>query len=227
MTDFTPVHEEHREIKQRFSPYLNSDDIMYIIEGGSLDCMGGLILAEDFPNAQIYCFEPNPLQKAICQVNADKHPNIHFIPKGLTNENCTRDFYSVDARRNGNIGVSSLFPFDDNFRNWHTWWHLPPTPIECVNLYSWCQEQEIPHIDIIDLDIQGAELPCLYGMGDYIQNLKAIKIEVNLTPYYLGGQADYKEIDKFMGGVNFQKIYEDTGNGMDKNAYYVNRDLIL
>ncbi len=199
---------------------------MYIVEGGSLDCVGGLILAEDFPNAQIYCFEPNPLQKTVCQINADKHSNVHFIPKGLADENCTRDFYSVDARRDGNIGVSSLFPFDDQFRNRHNWWHLPPTPVECVNLNDWCQEQNIAHIDILELDIQGAELMCLRSIPNYFHTLKAIKIEVNLTPYYVGGKADYEEIDEFMENANFKKIYEDKGNGLDKTVYYVNRDLI-
>ncbi len=188
--------DDHEEIYTIFADYIKKDEIKYIVEGGSRDCGGGLALAQIFTNAQVYCFEPNPLQECICQINADKHPNVHFVPKGLTDKNSTLDFYSVDVAKGGNVGVSSLFPFDDKYLHKHPWRHHSPIPVECVNLRDWCQENDIPHIDILDLDIQGAEIPCLIGMGDYLDTLKAIRVEVNLEPYYSGCDSSYEAINE-------------------------------
>jgi FkbM family methyltransferase len=60
-------------------------------------------------------------------------------------------------------------------------------------------------IDFINLDIQGAELLALKGIGEDIKNVKAIFTEIN-TEYVYKNCALVHEIDEYLSKYNFKRV---------------------
>lgn len=72
--------------------------------------------------------------------------------------------------------------------------------------------------DIINLDIQGAELKALKGLGDW-RNIKAIFSEVNYREMYKGCALE-PELTEFLLSKGFKKVEEvDTGCGWGDALY--------
>ena len=80
-------------------------------------------------------------------------------------------------------------------------------------------------IDFVNLDIQGAELLALKGMGADIKNIKAIYTEVN-TEYVYEDCALMTQIDDYLANFNFvrvaTKMWSDHPWG---DALYINKEI--
>jgi len=63
----------------------------------------------------------------------------------------------------------------------------------------------IKDIDFINLDIQGAELLALQGIGDELENVKAIFTEIN-TDYVYENCALVEQIDYFLSLYSFNRV---------------------
>jgi hypothetical protein len=57
--------------------------------------------------------------------------------------------------------------------------------VESITLQSWAQRQGISKIDIIWMDLQGAELRALKGMGHLVRSVKLIFTEVEYKQIYV------------------------------------------
>ncbi len=82
-------------------------------------------------------------------------------------------------------------------------------------------ELDFSNYDFLNLDIQGAELLALKGLGDNIKNFKYIYTEVNVD-YLYKECALMGEIDEYLGGFGFSRadtyILERLGWG---DAFYI------
>lgn len=72
------------------------------------------------------------------------------------------------------------------------------------------QQEGIEQIDLLCIDIQGAALNALKGLGDHINNVKYIITEVEYNTIYRG-EALFPEIKAFMSEKGFQCFYEESG----------------
>lgn len=71
----------------------------------------------------------------------------------------------------------------------------------------------------LNLDIQGAELKALKGMGDLIKNCVAVYTEVNVKELYKGC-ALLPEMDAYLGQLGFVGVEEQiTGHGWGDKLY--------
>lgn len=67
------------------------------------------------------------------------------------------------------------------------------------------KRHNISNIDLLKIDVQGAELDVLRGMGDMIDDVKEIQIEISLTNYN-EGSPDHIERLKFMKDAGFTPV---------------------
>lgn len=73
--------------------------------------------------------------------------------------------------------------------------------------------------NVINLDIQGAELKALKGLHEYWENIEAVFTEVNYREMY-EGCALVGEMDEFLEEKGFKKVEEvDTGAGWGDALY--------
>ena len=167
-----------------------------IIDAGTRDLNQSIEFSQEFPEAKIYSFEPNPHQYQICAEKALAYPNIKVFPFALSDVEGEATFHVTPS----NMGASSLLepmdvPFGEN--RFHT------VKVQTVRLDRVLSELGVSKVDILWMDIQGGELAALRGYGDYIKTTDFIQCEATQFAYYKGHPLR-PELEKFF----------------DENGYY-------
>jgi FkbM family methyltransferase len=173
-----------------------------------------LLINKHIPNCKIYSFEPvsSTYEKLIRNKNG--YENIKPIMKGLYNENCSLkiNIFKYDEH-------SSIFDIEGpetNLKNKEI--------IELIRGDDFINENNISHIDLLKMDIEGAEYNALKGFEKSLREgkIKAIQFEygyINITTkkllidyYNLFESHDYILGKIFPKNVEFRKYdfkYED------------------
>tara|TARA_R100001082_G_scaffold74758_1_gene43200 strand:+ start:222 stop:827 length:606 start_codon:yes stop_codon:yes gene_type:complete len=138
----------------------------YIIEIGSKDCQEALTFTKLFPNAHIVSFECNPKLLPQCRTNAAKSNNITLIEKCVTDNTDDNLFYlpkNLD-------GTASL--------------HQPNFLYDTVNVDTIRMDQFLTDqtIDLLWIDVQGAESKVLNSFGSKLNQVNTIYCEVDVSP---------------------------------------------
>jgi FkbM family methyltransferase len=218
MLDHISVEKNLLEFVRTYKDII-SDNVRVIFELGARDCNETLGFHKLFPDAQIFTFECNPATLPICREAVQAIPSIHLIEKAVANRDGIVKFYPIDPTRtetswsNGNPGASSLFkasgkyPVEKYFQN--------EIEVEAISLKTFLSASKINQIDLLWMDIQGAELIALEGLGEWIKRVRLIHLEVEFIEIY-GGQPLYPQIAAFLkkNGFVFVKFtYESSYSG--------------
>jgi len=161
------------------SEKLNFDDIKIILDIGSRDGLQSLEFNRWFPNAKIFAFEPIPTSYEFSKQITKDVENINVLPFAINSYNGKTKFYHVF---NGNVGASSLLKTTNHYRAQE--WLQNEIEVECINLSDWLKENNIEKIDLIWMDVQGAENIVLSSLGEYLKEVDAIATEVGLIQLY-------------------------------------------
>lgn len=76
------------------------------------------------------------------------------------------------------------------------------TQIETETLAGWAGRSGVDRLDVLKLDVQGAELAVLRGAGALLDGVRALDLEVEFNPIY-SGQPLFSEIDAFLREQGF------------------------
>lgn len=177
-----------------FKSILNKDNPK-IIEIGAHFGEDSVRFSETFANAEIFCFEPDPRCVKVFKKYV-KNKNIKLFPIALSDKNGTAEFYQsydnnivdfvpnkydwIDVKdyndnKLSNSGSSSL---KAGYRN-----NLDKIVVETKRFDDWYIENNISDIDLVWIDVQGAEKEVLDGIGDIINNIGLIWIEYGEKEY--------------------------------------------
>lgn len=166
-------------LQERFTSLIDKQSIHTIVECGSRDGLDTIALLEYFEPDVIYTFECNPESIPVCLGNIEGQDKIQFIGAAVTNVDARVPFYPTDTTKDQNIGASSLFKHLRGF---------PQTETEVwgMRLDTFMKEFGIKHIDLLCMDIQGAEPLAIEGLGDRINDVTYIITEVANKIFYEG-----------------------------------------
>lgn len=178
---------------------LFGEKVLWILEIGARDCRETLGFAERFPSARIFAFECNPATLPTCRAATAGRPNIRLIEKAVAEKPGRLAFYPVDPTVNA--GASSLYQASGRYE-------LERYPqsrieVEAVTLQSFLETEAIPHVDLLWMDIQGAELAALKGLGTRIDDVALIHAEVEFEEIY-SGQPLFPEVRAFLESHGFR-----------------------
>jgi FkbM family methyltransferase len=152
-----------------------------------------------FPDAEIYCFEPNPNVFVSLKNNYINDNHIHCYPVGVGDMNGELTF-----NINANTGTSS-FSTPTKYHQAHQARRiLSQQTVPVVTLDAFVQEQSIRHVDILKLDIEGYEMKALHGASNLLdqQRIDVIYSEVNIVRSY-DGQAVFHELTTFLDSRDY------------------------
>ena len=149
---------------ETISDYINFDDIKTIFDVGSRDGHQSVEFRTWFPEARIVAFEANPNQISLC-VNTTKKHNVEIVPKAAGDTNGKTIFFIAS----NNVGASSLLKNANHPRS--NKWPQSKTTVDMVRIDDWCSQNNIDTIDLLWMDVQGAEKIVLDGCGDYLKNV--------------------------------------------------------
>jgi len=188
---------------EKFITYLNDKNKPYVIfDIGSRDCKQSIEFYKTFPNAKIYAFECNPNTLNLCEENIIPYQDRITLIKGAV---CDYDgsitFYPINQEKtittwqDGNPGASSLFKSNGTYT--HETYVQDEIITNCHRLDTIMNEHNIPCVDIIWMDLQGAELLALKGLGNKLSSVEYVYTEVSHKEMYTD-QSLFPEINDYL-----------------------------
>ena len=210
---------------EKFITYLNDKNKPYVIfDIGSRDCKQSIEFYKTFPNAKIYAFECNPNTLNLCEENIIPYQDRITLIKGAV---CDYDgsitFYPINQEKtittwqDGNPGASSLFKSNGTYT--HETYVQDEIITNCHRLDTIMNEHNIPCVDIIWMDLQGAELLALKGLGNKLSSVEYVYTEVSHKEMYTG-QVMYKELNDYMIKNNFSILNNLSFTGWQEDVIY-------
>lgn len=170
-----------------------------IFEFGSFDGGDAIRLKAAYPKSTIYSFEPDPGR---CSIIEKLGILIHYA--AISDRNGIASFERCIDPNEGDLlygPAGSLLKHKQ--KHLETFNHLSYELINVptITLASFCLVSEIPKIDLLHMDVEGAELKVLHGLGKWLRP-KAIFLECHMTEFYEGA-APISVIEDWMHSNNY------------------------
>lgn len=178
---------------------------------------------------QIYSFEPFSDSYEKLLLNASGFTNVSCNQVGLSNFTGRADFYvnAMDA-------TNSLLGFDSEkikllgFGDTSTVQNVGKSQIDVITLDDFCADNKIEAIDILKLDVQGAELIALDGAKKMLEakKIKSIYTEIAFSAVYQK-QALFGSICEFLSNYSinlfsfYNLIYNRHGRLVSGDAIFI------
>jgi FkbM family methyltransferase len=166
---------EHERFAMELEPYfltLRGGDYRMIVDAGAAVGQFTVVAAAKFANARVAAFEPSARQRILLRRNARLNgvlDRIEVVPCGLWDSEGVHRF-----RTHGAIGS-----LEDTHQ-------LPPgfvfaERIRTVTLDGWARRAGISRLDLVKMDIEGAEIEAVRGMQNV---LRALRPELLVQAYH-------------------------------------------
>jgi FkbM family methyltransferase len=201
-----------------------------VFDIGSRDGIQAVELANLFGEAEVVAIECNRETLEKCRRNVAHNPRIRLVDKAINSYTGRCAFYPIDPARtittlpDGNPGASSLFianadyPSEKYVQN--------KVDVDCIRLDVLCRQLQIDVIDLIWMDLQGAELLALQSAGALLDKVRYIYTEVSHRPIY-DGQCLFDDVDAFLTTHGFKLCTKVDRNRWQQDLIYENtRELI-
>tara|TARA_B100000700_G_C15046598_1_gene858259 strand:+ start:1250 stop:1903 length:654 start_codon:yes stop_codon:yes gene_type:complete len=176
--------------------YIDPDEVKNILELGARDGEESVRLSQYY-NANVYAFECNPNILELCSNTIEGHENVELIKKAVWHENTEITFHPVI---NGNYGASSCFKSNNSYP-YESPFQQTEVKVEAIKLSDWLDDRNLS-IDLLCVDLQGAEKNALLGMGEHLNDVKYIITEGQTKPIYHESSM-LSEITEILNNYNF------------------------
>jgi FkbM family methyltransferase len=193
------------------------DNIKTIFDIGSRDGCQALELNDWFEGSTIYLFEPVPTAIRWIEKNIKSRPNLHLIPQAVNNFDGYVPFYEVT---NGNIGASSIL------KSHNPCFRTNLIQVPCTRIDTFMRQYNVPDIDLLWVDVEGAEKRVFSSFAGCLNSVKAIGTEVSLRNIFEGTILK-NELDKLLDKMGFVFISgQATPDGNQMDCVYVNKKYV-
>lgn len=197
---------KHIDVINVVQNYLPKNPI--ILEAGAYDGKDTQNMKSFWPSATIYSFEPDPENFKKLSARTKNLSAVYISSLALSDTNGQATFYrSDDPKHKDNKQSGSLLEPKD---------HLKYSPVTfdekiivpTITIDTWATKNNVQHIDLLWLDMQGAELLALKAGQSILKTVTAIYTEVEFVEAYKE-QALYGEIKQWLEEQGFTMIAQD------------------
>lgn len=195
--------------KGSFRKYLPKNPV--IIDCGAHIGSDSIELSKIFPYAQIHSFEPVPRVFEQLTKLTSPYKNIFRHQLALSNENKKSKMFVSSI---GSDGSSSLLPPKTHLQDHPNVLFEEVIEINAKTLDSWANENNITHVDLLWLDMQGFEYQTLVASPKILATTKVIHTEVSIKETY-EGVLMYSSFKKWLEEQGFEAIKEVIPEGTD------------
>jgi FkbM family methyltransferase len=204
------------------------DNKIVILDIGSRDCIQSIEFTKYFPNSTVYAFECNPNTLELCKKNIEHYKNIKLIEGAINEYDGKCKFYPINKDKtittwkDGNPGASSLFLATGDYP--HETYIQDEIVVNCHRIDTILKKDNTVRVNLIWMDLQGAELLALKSMGNILNNVDYIFTEVSHKPLY-HGQVLFTELHDFLCKNNFTCMTNVNISGWQEDVIYKNNIL--
>jgi FkbM family methyltransferase len=152
------------------------------------------------PHVVLYGFDPDPVECERLRVSY-RDANVHLVPLALADAPGERTLYLTREMACSSLyrpgptltgGVAELACASE----------VGTSEIVVTTLDEWSAANGVSSIDFIKADTQGAELDVLRGGERALERVRALEVEVEFNPIYIG-QPLFGDVDKFLRDRGF------------------------
>jgi FkbM family methyltransferase len=222
-------HAAHREIEM----VLSSVEEPTIFDVGSCEGLDSIRYSRMFPKAKIFAFEPiaSNFEKIIENIRVFDSSKIYPFHLALSEKKSIIEIFKSSGNpenekgewEHGNKSSSILAP--EKHLEVYDWCKFESKEeVESDTLKSFCNQQDIKLIDLLHMDVQGAELLVLQGADDFLSNIRAIWMEVAYLELYKD-QPLKDEVTKYMKERGFLLLVEQN-RVLNGDHLYVNEEML-
>lgn len=150
----------------------------------------------------VLLIEANPMVYEKLCANIGTHPHVKTVNCAISDQNGIVELHITSFDQS-----SSILPLKKHLELYPSIKETKRLLVVCKTLDTLLKELNIPsrNFNMINIDIQGAELLALRGGMDTLKNIEAIYTEVNFEELYKGC-ALVHEIDQFLGSMGFKRV---------------------
>lgn len=223
-------------IKFELKFFFKKMDPITIFDIGACEGEDSIKYSKLFPNSFIYSFEPLPQNQDIIEKNFKTYNvfNAKLLKFALSDTDGFTNFHVSSFNESSNLTNSTDWDFGNKSSSL-----LKPEKhteevefikfdklieVETVKLDTFCKNESIQSIDIIHMDVQGAELMVLNGAKSKLKNVKLIWLEVSDVEYYKGQPLE-NDIRSFMNANNFFLVKNTLKKNQGDHLYLSRRDI--
>lgn len=189
-----------------------------------------------FPEANIYCFEPDPRNIEIFKKVCGKVDKIKLFPVAVSDKQGELSFYQASLPFQ-KLPDKYKFIGEDNYKNLNLnnsgssslkkssrkdLLSVNEIKVQSIRLDEWDKGEKLRNIDLLWIDVQGAEKNVLEGCTDILNKIKFIHLEYGETHYE--DAMNKEETNKFLENIGFQLVKDfstcKTGDFLYKNKKY-------
>lgn len=220
----TGLHVEridHRPEAFKVQRRILGPDVKLIFDVGANVGQAAKQYAEIFPAAHIHCFEP--LAESFKRI--PKSPRFTAHPLAVANKSGKRRLNICRLNQ-----VSSLLNLSENgatYLGGNCSDVVETATVETVSLDEFCQSQQIDHLDILKLTIQGSELLAIQGAERLLDEKKVdlVYCDVLFAPMY-ESQASFDDIWRTLETFGY-RLYDIFNLSSGQDFYLSHADAIF
>ena len=214
--------------------FLHKKENLIIFDIGSCEGEDSIRYSNLFPNASIFSFEPLPKNQELIIENIKKYKvkNIKLIPLAVDNKMGSCTFYMSSGEPKEALNKdwtygnksSSLLPPEKHIEIL-PWIKFNNTLlVNTITLEYFIKENNISEVNLIHLDVQGAELRVLESAKEYLNKIQVIWLEVSNVELYKD-QPKRIDVESFMKEKGFT-LYKSFMEGDFGDQMYVNNAIV-
>lgn len=197
-----------------------------IIEAGAFRGQDTVKAAKIWPNGWIIAFEPDPYAYKELEKNVfgAKVTNVELHNMALNSYNGTALFNICLGPNNNEPAygyASSLLPLK---KGMEVFCKGPQIEVPCNTLDAWCQANKIDGIDLLHLEVEGAEYMVLKGSPNILKTVKVLYIKTFIHPHRLA-MANYPALKEFLEKSNFVLLAHRYQPDMIGHAIFLSREV--
>lgn len=182
-------------------------------------------LAQRWPKGRVFALEPNPHAFEILCANIGLMPNVQLFELALGESSGVFPFYICHGSTGDNTAFEHASSLLRPSQAMAVHYQGPCIDVACCTLSQWCDQNHLDHLDLMCLDLQGAELQVLKGSPQVLRDLRGLIVHTNFFPFR-EGTTQYSELRTFLDRNGFHLVAHWYRDGLDGEAIFLKEDLL-
>ena len=161
-------------------------------------------LKNKYPDTEVHCFEPSPGLIECIELNLKPFKNVFIRKQAICDVSGSANFYvNTASQQTNSLIADSVTPFCEGNS-------MHKISVDSNTLDQYCAQNDIESVDVLKVDIQGAEKALLDGATDTLVNTSISIFEITFLDV-----AIFETLEILLNNYNKYKVVNEVKAGAD------------